>query len=226
MNDPLWQHIIYRCIIGSRAYGLDDAESDTDRRGIYLPPADLHWSLAGVPEQLENEATQECYWEIEKFINLALKANPNILECLYTPLVELATPLAQELLIRRDAFLSKRIYDTYQGYVQSQFKRLEMDLRSRGQIRWKHAMHLIRLQIAGIQALHEGTIQVDMAHERDRLMQIKHGELPWSEIDRWRTELGREFEAAHAMTKLPEEPNYEWANAFLIKARRHQAELH
>src|SRR5215207_4603124 len=26
--------IIYRCVIGSRAYGLDDDASDTDRRGI------------------------------------------------------------------------------------------------------------------------------------------------------------------------------------------------
>jgi hypothetical protein len=29
---------------------------------------------------------------------MALKANPNILECLYTPIVEYVTPLAQELL--------------------------------------------------------------------------------------------------------------------------------
>ena len=54
-----------------------------------------------MPEQLENEATQEAYWEIQKFIVLALKANPNVLECLYTPLVEMKTPLADELLQMR-----------------------------------------------------------------------------------------------------------------------------
>ncbi len=47
-------------------------------------PAELHWSLYGVPEQLENEETQEAYWELQKFIVLALKANPNVLECLYS----------------------------------------------------------------------------------------------------------------------------------------------
>ena len=41
----LFERVIYRCVVGSRAYGLDGAESDTDRRGIYLPPAELHWSL-------------------------------------------------------------------------------------------------------------------------------------------------------------------------------------
>src|SRR5262245_31052352 len=50
--------IIYRCVVGSRAYGLDQDDSDTDRRGIYLAPADLQWSLFGAPEQFEDDGTQ------------------------------------------------------------------------------------------------------------------------------------------------------------------------
>ena len=57
----LYERVIYRCVIGSQAFGLAGEESDIDRRGIYLPPADLHWSLYGVPDQLENEDTQEAY---------------------------------------------------------------------------------------------------------------------------------------------------------------------
>src|SRR5262249_54768179 len=118
----LYQRVIYRCVIGSQAYGLADAGSDVDRRGIYLPAADLHWSLYGVPEQLENHDTQEAYWELQKFLVLALKANPNVLECLYTPLVEKATPLAKELLGMKSIFLSRLVYQTYNGYVLSQVK--------------------------------------------------------------------------------------------------------
>ena len=55
-----------------------------------------------MPEQLENPQREEVYWELQKFLTLALKANPNVLECLYTPLVEHATPLAEELLAMRD----------------------------------------------------------------------------------------------------------------------------
>ena len=101
--ESLRPFIIYSCIVGSRAYGLDDESSDTDRRGIYLPPADLHWSLFGAPEQLEDYEKQECYWELQKFLIMALKANPNILECLHTPLVEHADALASELLAMRGA---------------------------------------------------------------------------------------------------------------------------
>src|SRR5438309_55861 len=70
----LFDRVILKVVIGSRAYGLETDESDTDYRGVYLPPAELHWSLFGVPEHLENDATQECYWELQKFVTLALKA--------------------------------------------------------------------------------------------------------------------------------------------------------
>jgi predicted nucleotidyltransferase len=206
--------------VGSRAFGLAGDESDTDRRGVFLPPADLQWSLYGAPEQLENEATQECYWELRKFLIFALKANPNILECLYTPMIETATPIAQELLAMREMFLSKLVYQTYNGYVMSQFKKLEQDLRSTGAIKWKHAMHLIRLLMSGVIVLKEGFVPVNVVEHRDLLLAIKRGEMEWDEVNRLRLDLHRRFDQAFANTKLPERPDYKRANAFLIKARR------
>ncbi len=216
----LSERVIYRCVIGSQAYGLADTASDVDRRGIYLPPADLHWSLYGVPEQLENHETQEAYWELQKFLVLALKANPNVLECLYTPLVEKATPLAQELLAMRSEFLSRVVYQTYNGYVLSQFKKMQADLRNHGQVKWKHVMHLIRLLLSGIGVLRDGSVPVRVDQHRDRLLAIRLGEVPWEEVEDWRLLLHEEFNAAFETTQLPERPDYERANAFLISARR------
>jgi len=219
----LYAFVIYRCVIGSRAYGLDEAGSDTDRRGIYLPPAALHWSLAGVPEQLENGERQECYWELQKFLRMALKANPNVLECLYTPLVEMATPLAEELLSMRSLFLSRFIYQTYNGYVMSQFKHLEQDLRANGVTKWKHAMHLIRLLLSGVTVLREGFVPLRMDEHRDRLLAIRRGEMAWEEINEWRLRLHAMFDTALASTHLPEHPAYAEVNAFLVRARQSMA---
>jgi hypothetical protein len=216
----LKERVIYRCVIGSRAYGLEDEQSDTDRRGIYLPPAELHWSLYGVPEQLENEETQEAYWELQKFVVLALKANPNVLECLYSPIVEFATPLAEELLAMREAFLSKLVYQTYSGYVASQFKKMQTDIRNQGQVKWKHVMHLIRLLISGINALREGKVTVEVGEQRERLLEIKRGVVPFAEVDAWRNRLQIEFEHAFQQTTLPDRPDYERVNAFLIHGRK------
>mgnify|MGYP000692832349 CR=1 FL=1 len=70
-SHKLYDRIHYKCVVGSRAYGLDHAESDTDLRGFYLAPAKLHWSLFGTPEQLQRPESDECYWELEKFLKLA-----------------------------------------------------------------------------------------------------------------------------------------------------------
>jgi hypothetical protein len=216
----LEQFIIYRCVVGSRAYGLDNDESDTDRRGIYLAPAELQWSLYGAPEQFEDNAAQSCYWELQKFLTMALKANPNILECLYSPMVEKVTPLGKELLDLRQAFLSQMIFQTFNGYAMSQFKKIEQDIRNSGQIKWKHAMHLLRLLLTGAESLRNGDVPVRVEAHRDRLLAVKRGETPWADVDVWRKELHRDFERALAETKLPERPDYEAANRFLIKARR------
>lgn len=216
--------VIYRCIVGSRAYGLSTEHSDTDRRGIYLPPAERQWSLQGVPEQIENKDSETgsdaCYWELQKFITLALKANPNILECLYTPLVETCHPLAEELLAIRQGFLSKLVFQTYNGYVMSQFNKIEQDLRTRGEVRWKHAMHLIRLLLAGITIVREGTVPVDMGEHRALLLSIRQGEVPWPEVVQRRLDLNKIFEEAYRQTSLPDRPDIEQANRLLIRARR------
>jgi len=212
--------IIYRCVMGSQAYGLETEESDTDRRGIYLAPAELQWSLFGAPEQFEDNAAQACYWELQKFLVMALRANPNILECLYSPMVEKATPLAEELLSIRQGFLSQMIFQTFNGYALSQFKKIEQDLRNQGEVRWKHAMHLLRLLITGAATLREARVPVRVEAHRERLLAVKAGAVSWSEVDAWRKELHRDFERALAETKLPERPDYESANRFLIKARR------
>ena len=109
-EESLKNFVVYKCVVGSRAYGLVEETSDTDIRGIYVPPASMHWSMWGVPGQLEDKRTDEVCWELEKFLKLALKANPNILECLYTPMVLHADELARDLLDMREIFLSFLVF--------------------------------------------------------------------------------------------------------------------
>jgi BMFP domain-containing protein YqiC len=107
----------------------------------------------------------------------------------------------------------------------SQFKKIEQDIRNQGEVRWKHAMHLLRLLLSGAATLREVRVPVHVEAHRERLLAVKRGELPWAEVDVWRKELHHDFERALAETKLPERPDYEAANRFLIKARREMASL-
>lgn len=221
-QEDLFQYVIYRCVVGSRAYGLATDDSDTDRRGIYLPPADMHWSIYSVPDQLNDG--EDTYWEIQKFIMLALKANPNILECLNSPMVELSTPIMDEIREQRGIFISRLIYQTYNGYVMSQFRKIMQRISQKKEINWKHAMHLIRLLISGTMALKEGFIPIDMSEHRDQLLAIRNGEVAWSEVNLWRLHLHEEFDHVYENTALPERPDYAAANRLLIMARHSMVE--
>jgi hypothetical protein len=214
--------VVYRVLVGSRAFGLSTEASDEDRRGVFLPPANWHWSLSKPPEQVELFApgVEEVDWEIEKFLRLALQANPNILETLWSPVVLLADETGMELREMRTCFLSRHLYRTYSGYVLSQFRLMEKGLDAGGRFKAKHAMHLIRLLHSGIHALSEGEIRVDVAEHREELLAIRAGGVPFEDVRRRALELDRVFRDAFTRTILPERPDTDRVNGFLISARR------
>lgn len=220
-NEDLTKYVIYKCQVGSKAFGLSTSDSDDDIRGIYLPPATRHWSMYKLPEQLEiNDAENDIvYWELEKFFKLALKANPNILEVLWTPLVLEMTPIAEKIRASRSAFLSNHVFKTYSGYVLSQFRRMKNSFESRGKYKTKHAMHLIRLLHSGIGALQTGDIMIDVSQHRTQLMDIRNGKLEFEEVRQLALALDKDFQNAFETTKLPEQPDFETVNQLLIEAR-------
>lgn len=217
--------VVYRVTVGSRAFGLATDASDEDRRGVYLPPANWHWSLTKPAEQVETKAAgvEEVVWEVEKFVRLALQANPNILETLWVPEVSFADETGEELRSVRGAFLSRHLYRTYSGYVLSQFTKMEAGVRRRGAFKAKHAMHLVRLLHSGIHALTDGEILVDVGEHRDELLAIRRGERTFEDVKARALELDRRFREASERTTLPEKPDAERVNRFLLAARRRRA---
>ncbi len=223
-DEKLLEHVIYRCQVGSKAFGLSTKDSDDDIRGIYLPKAKRHWSLYDLPGQLEkvNDQHDEVYWELEKFLRLALKANPNILETLWTPMIIMMTPIAQELREIRSCFLSRHIYKTYSGYVLSQFRKMKNAYEKTGEYKTKHAMHLIRLLLSGIGVLENGEIMIDVSSHRDQLMSVRNGQFTFEEVRNIAIDLEATFQKAFETTDLPEQPNIKRVNQFLVDARRSQ----
>ena len=125
--------------------------------------------------------------------------------------------------VEGEKYLVQMIFQTFNGYAMSQFKKIDQDLRNRGEIRWKHAMHLLRLLLSGAEALRSGAVPVRVEAHRDRLLAVKSGSIPWEEVEAWRRQLHHDFERALAETRLPERPDYETANRLLLEARRRRA---
>ncbi|MFJ6938463.1 DNA polymerase beta superfamily protein [Streptomyces sp. NPDC101132] len=213
-------HTIYACVMGSRAFGLATEGSDTDRRGVFLAPTPLYWRFEKPPTHVEGPLEEQFSWELERFCELALKNNPNILECLHSPLVERITGTGEELLALRPAFLSARAHTTFARYAAGQRAKLEADVRNHGAPRWKHAMHLLRLLLSCRDLLRTGRLDIDAGPYRDRLLAVKRGELTWAEVESWMNRLTEEAEAAAAGTPLPPEPDRAAVEDFLVRTRR------
>lgn len=212
--------IPFCAIVGSRAHGLESDGSDTDRRGFYIPSSNIHFSLRTAPDQLINDADQLCFWEVKKFISLCLKANPTALETLFSPTVEFATPWANRLVEQRAAFLSKRAYQTFMGYADAQFTKMQRARDNGNVFKWRHAMHLIRLLHAGIDLVQTGNLDIVVPEDRrEQLNAIKQGELDWHDVIALRHSLIKTFAEAFETTPLPDEPDYAAASAFLIDLR-------
>lgn len=80
-------HTIYAAVVGSRAFGLATDDSDTDIRGVYAAPTREFWYLTKPPPHVEGPGPETFSWKVERFCELALKANPNLLEVLHQPQV-------------------------------------------------------------------------------------------------------------------------------------------
>ena len=212
--------VILDTVTGSRAYGLDHATSDTDRRGVYLATADVQWSLAGAAEQLEDRAADAVYWELGKFVRLALRANPTALEVLWTPLVTSATPLGERLRAERGVFLSRRVAATFGNYAEQQFQKHQRRRDRTGEVRHKELMHLVRLLRSGVALLRTGGLPVAVPEQREELLAIRRGEVPAHAVEALRDDLVIELRDALATTALPPEPDTAAAERLLLDARR------
>jgi predicted nucleotidyltransferase len=213
-------HTVYACVVGSRAYGLAGPDSDIDRRGVFVVPTALLWSLDKPPTHVDGPAPEQFSWEFERFCALALTGNPTVLECLWSPIVERVTEVGQELLAVRPAFLSIKVAATYGSYARDQMAKLDQHWRRHGEVRWKQAMHMLRLLLAGAHVLRTGEVLVDVSAHREQLLAVKRGELSFEAVRARADRLFDELTTATASSGLPAEPDRAAVDALLIRTRR------
>lgn len=118
-------NLIYKCLVGSKAYGLDTDQSDTDIKGICIPPKNYFYGLDRF-EQDDSES-ETTIFNIQKFVKLAMECNPNIIEMLFVDENDIIfiNEWGQKLRDNRNLFLSKRARYTFAGYAFAQLKRIK-----------------------------------------------------------------------------------------------------
>lgn len=117
--------IIMECISGSHLYGTNIPESDTDIRGIFMVQNKDCLSLIKPSQEVSENNEDIKYFEMRKFFELALSANPNILELLFIPkdFLRITSPIYEKIVTNRDLFVTKKAFYSFSGYAYSQLKR-------------------------------------------------------------------------------------------------------
>lgn len=214
------QNIILEGITGSKAYGLDHADSDEDIKGIYVAPTREILGLYPVKETIDHTEPDWTYHEVGKFIQLAMKCNPTILEMLFLDGYKVLGKHGKMLVDNRHLFLSNIVYKSYGGYAISQARKLNARGsfgNGRNKRYEKHARHCFRLLKQGRELLETGTLTVRVSPaQREELFAIS--KLPVDElVERFEKEFG-EFDKIQSV--LPDKPDVERINELLLKIRK------
>jgi hypothetical protein len=211
---------------GSRAYGVHTDTSDYDTTGICLEDFASHLSIDKHPfEQYHRTEDDGTVYSLSKFCRLASAGNPNIIEVLYSPVLEY-TAEGNELIENRQWFWSKRAGSAFLGYIKAQKERLlgergqkdvnRRDLVAKFGYDTKYAYHIIRLGIIGNEFLTCGYIQLPLADKYVQMLKdIREGK--WTlasvikEAEHWESNL--KFAVEHGVA--PTDPQISNINDWL-----------
>lgn len=114
--------ILLDTVSGSRAYGLETPESDTDTRGVFMLPQDSYYGFDYV-EQVNSERNDHVYYELSKYLKLLAKNNPSAIELLFAPEQTIISRHPLMSRIQPEHVLSRLCRDSFAGYALSQVKR-------------------------------------------------------------------------------------------------------
>jgi RNA repair pathway DNA polymerase beta family len=301
--------VVLETVVGSRAWGLADENSDVDRRGIFVLPFSWTTSLVEPPSDLVSAGGSDTYWEIAKALRQGLRADPNTLETFFVRSAHATDPLGERLLAARDALPSVAIYGSFGRYALSQLKRLQQSMRlathraelaswlranatptldeaaahlaeaaavegiderdrrrrakayikqlyasiyDRGlleqrdfasfvayarredldgelprHLRPKNAYNLLRLIATATGWLATGQPELEVRGAlRDRLLAIKHGEIPLETILGWAEAMMPALDHARANSRLPAHPDFGAVDQILREVRTEAARRH
>jgi len=215
---------------------------DVDLITVYFAPKEHYIGLGrGKKYDKGRDAFVDCWdvvnYEFRKFINLLLKANPNVLSFLwlrtehYFKNDDIFYDYWGKMLIDvREAFLSKRVYHTFTGYAHGQLHKMEhyafkgymgekrKKLVEKFGYDAKNASHLIRLLTMCIEILEGGVVIPYRETDSHTFIDIKQGKWGLDRVKEYADYLFEVAKTSRNHTDLPDEPDYKKVEEFLMDA--------
>lgn len=226
---------ILRVLVGSRAHNLHTEDSDYDYRGVFVVPTTDLLSL-GKSTKTTNWVegrVDDTSWEVGHFLFLSTKCNPNILDVFRGQRVPIEDHMSVigggEEGIQGSRLLSlwphvlcrRHVLNAFLGYSHNQAKKL-MDQEAVDTPRtWKFGVTYLRALLNGRELLATGTYTMATAGDNQAfLTEVREGKVSRGRIIDRAVELQADMHKAYAHSPVPEEPNLEAVNEFLLDLRK------
>lgn len=223
---------------GSVAQGTATADSDHDYMAVFIETEAQVIGLEETETKRVSDAKQgeksapgssdTTYHSLRKFCKLAAGGNPTIGSILFLPQYEEISEIGKDLILIRDAFVSRKAGEAYLGYMTAQIKAFDetgrknrVELVEQYGYDIKFGYHAYRLGVQGLTMMQYGEPELPLRDDnlafakRVRAGQVsKEGLMNSLEI------LRRKLSAAIDMSSLPAYADTEAINAFLVEAHQ------
>jgi len=125
---------LFIVIVGSQSFGTNTPNSDFDFAGVFLQSKEEIFGLNYL-EQIDEKKGKEdfgdkekddaVFYEIKRFIQLLMSANPTVLSILFSPedCIIYKNPVFDILINNREKFLTKKCKNSFAGYAVAQCKK-------------------------------------------------------------------------------------------------------
>ncbi len=169
-------------------------------------------------------------YSLRKWMRLALTGNPTILLPLFVPDDEIVriTELGHELRANAARIVSRLAGPRFAGYLRTQRQRMldgaikvdRPELIEKYGFDTKYAMHMVRLVVQGVELLETGRMTLPIAEPRlTWLRDLRRGKHTPDEAMAAAAELEDRLDRlARGASPLPEQPDREWADRWVVRA--------
>lgn len=220
--------LILRVDTGSRGFGLAGPTSDHDHKGVFIESFSEHVRLGPSVEQsgptkvlgdpLYPEGLDFEAYSLKKFLNLAIKGNPNILCIGFHPKPIEITEQGVALQALMTKCISKQAASAFLGYMQGQKERALHRGRPAYVEKYgydtKFVMHLVRIGLQGVELMSDGTITLPVPEKyRDDLLSIREGKVPLDYGMNWAADLEAELLGLKYNSDLPDQPDRDYVES-------------
>lgn len=211
---------ILKVIVGSHAHGLANGKSDVDYRGVFVIPTSEILAIGSHRDETRwiegNE--DDTSWEIGKFLLMATKCNPTVLECFLSP-IQWDNDYGKELVeLFPHVWNSQYVKDAFIGYGVNQRKKFFDNKDKRAP---KYATAYLRVLYNAYELLSRGVFSVNLTGTPvyEHCKRFKAGDCTPGEVInecfRWETKVLKAYKA-----NPDKKTNMEPVNEFLLKVRK------